>query len=149
MGLERLTSPEVVLGSASRRQPVSGFTLLEVLVALAIFAMAASVLMVSDGRAIRQTARIQDKIHASWLADTHLNRYYVEEIFPATGERSKTQTQSGRDWYIRDIISNTAQKNLRKVEVQVFQGTDKPDDKDQPIYRLTGYIRRPVNANAK
>ncbi|WP_196221463.1 type II secretion system minor pseudopilin GspI [Sansalvadorimonas verongulae] len=120
----------------------AGFTLLEILVALAVFALAASILLVADGRAIRQTAYIQEKIQASWIADQQLNRYYIEGSFPDPGKRNSSIELSGKQWYIRDVIEETAQRNLRKVEVKVFPGKARPDDKARPLFRLTGYIRR-------
>ncbi|MCL6271145.1 type II secretion system minor pseudopilin GspI [Sansalvadorimonas sp. 2012CJ34-2] len=122
---------------------VAGFTLLEILVALAIFALAASVLLVTDGRAIRQTARVQDKVMASWLADLELNKYYVENAWPDPGKRSSTASLSGREWYLRSIVSVTSQDGLRRVEIGVFPGGATPSDKAVPLYRLTGYVRRP------
>ncbi|WP_281647531.1 type II secretion system minor pseudopilin GspI [Parendozoicomonas sp. Alg238-R29] len=121
---------------------LAGFTLLEILVALAIFALAASILLVADGRAIRQTARIQEKVQASWLADNQLNQYYIEASFPEPGQRSNTTEIGGKQWYIRDTISETSQRNLRKVDVEVFPGKARPTDKAKPAFRLTGYIRR-------
>ncbi len=130
------------------QRSIQGFTLLEVLVALAIFALAASVLMVSDGRAIRQTARIQDMIRASWLADAQLNRLYAEESFPNTGNTATVISQNGSQWYLRNTVTETGQGNLRKVEVEVFAGEDTPSKDDNALYRLTGYVRRPLSSGS-
>ena len=121
----------------------SGFTLLEILVALAIFALAASVLMVTDGRSIRQTAYVLDKVQASWLADRALNNYYIEEQFPDVGRHSSTVEMSGKQWFLRDQVFATSQDGLRRVEISVFSGAERPADKSVPAFRLTGYIRRP------
>lgn len=140
----RLQHPECLECSRHHlfRSSQAGFTLLEILVALAVFALAASILMVADGRAIRQTAHIQERIQASWIADQQLNKYYVEGTFPEAGNRSSTTEMSGKSWYIRDVITETSQRNLRRVEVNVFQGKARPGDKAKPAFRLTGYIRR-------
>ena len=132
--------PVLFLFKSLRKQ--AGFTLLEILVALAIFALAASVLLVADGRAIKQTARVQEKIHASWLADQSLNRYYAESLFPDPGKRSSIAELAGRQWYLRDDIEETSQKSLRRIVVSVFSGSAKPRDNARPVFRLTGYIRR-------
>ena len=123
-----------------------GFTLLEVLVALAIFALAASVLMVTDGRSTRQVARVQETVKASMIADTHLNRLYVEQTFPATGKTATVVTQNEQSWYVQDVVSATGQGNLRRIEVQVFPGEDAPKGDAQPLYRLIGFVRRAANA---
>ena len=122
-----------------------GFTLLEVLVALAIFALAGSVLMVTDGRSIRQLARVQETMRASMIADSHLNRFYVEQIFPATGTTSTVITQNGQPWYVRDVVSATGQGNLRRIEVHIFHGGEAPNEDAQPLYRLIGFVRWVAN----
>ncbi len=126
----------------ARTHKQSGFTLLEILVALAIFALAASVLLVADGRAIRQTARVQEKIQASWLADQVITQYQVEEIFPPKGKRSSVKPYQGRQWTVKEEVIETSEQFLHRIEVQVFPGTAKPSDKDVPLFRLTGYLRR-------
>ncbi len=134
MALDQLLFPE-----SSQK----GFTLLEILVALAVFALAASVLLVTDGRAIRQTARIQEMVQASWLADRELNRYYIENLWPDIGKHGDSVNASGRDWYLRHTVSATSQQGLRRLEINVFPGSGKPSDSIKPVYRLTGYVRRP------
>ena len=126
----------------SARMSDAGFTLLEILVALAVFALAASILLVADGRAIRQTAYMQEMIQASWIADQQLNRYYVEGSFPELGKRNSSAELAGKQWYIRDVIEETSQRNLRKVEVNIFPDKARPADKAKPVFRLVGYIRR-------
>ena len=132
----------MVLRRLRRTNRPAGFTLLEIMVALAIFALAASVLMVTDGRAIRQTARVQDKIQASWLADQALNRYYGEEIWPDIGRRSNTATLAGKNWTLKNTVTSTSQDGLRKVVIDVFTTESSKDKRAAPIHSLTGYVRR-------
>lgn len=58
---------------------VFGFTLIEVMVAVVIFALAASMLMLADGNSIRQTRYMQEKVLAAQLADQSLSRIQAEK----------------------------------------------------------------------
>ena len=49
-----------------------GFTLLEVLVALAIFAVVAASVLSASARSLKTAARLEDKTFATWLADNRL-----------------------------------------------------------------------------
>ena len=47
-----------------------GFTLLEVLVALAIFATVAAAVLTASVRSLQNAARLEDKTLAGWIAST-------------------------------------------------------------------------------
>ena len=117
-----------------------GFTLLEVLVALAILAVSSASLMISDGQSIRQVNRIQDKVIASWLAENTLNNFYLEKKWPEPGSSGSVQLWNERRWYINTETSSTKNDKLRKIDVHIYTG-----DSIQPrnkVYALTGFIRR-------
>ena len=51
-----------------------GFTLLEVLVALAIFALVAASILTASARSLQTAARLEDKTLALWIADNAINQ---------------------------------------------------------------------------
>ncbi len=53
----------------SGRSRVQGFTLLEVLVALAIFAIVAAVVLTAAGRSVNNAGRLETLTLAGWIAD--------------------------------------------------------------------------------
>ena len=120
-----------------------GFTLLEVLAALAIFALASSVLLVTDGSVLKQVSRAQAKLQAAWVADSTLNTYYTSANLPAAGTYARQVTQGNASWFVRSKIAPTSQSRLNRVEVLVFSGTERPAAEDVPAFRLTAFIRRP------
>ena len=121
----------------------SGFTLIEVMIALAVFAVAAAMLMLSDGNSIRQTRYMQEKVLASQLADQHMSRLYAEKAWADKGVKGKTVSYAGYDWYVKQVTRDTHFPDFRKIVVEVFIGSQKPDNDELGLYSLTSYIRKP------
>ena len=121
----------------------AGFTLIEVMVALAIFAVAASMLMLSGGNSIKQTGYLQEKVLATQVADQYLNRLYTEQRWPEKGIRGRVQRYAGYDWYIRESIHDTHIAGFRRVIADVFVGAAPPEDGDRYLATLTTHLRKP------
>ena len=124
------------------RVKVRGFTLIEVMVALTIFALAASMLMLSDGNSIRQTRYMQEKVLASQIADHYLNVLQAESRWSSGGKQSRIQEYAGLEWYVREQIIETSLSDFKKVEVEVFVGAEEPEKDAAPLSRLVSHIRR-------
>lgn len=120
---------------------LKGFTLIEVMVALAIFAMAASMLLLSDGNSIRQTRYMQEKILASQIADHYLNVLHAEQRWEGDATRPQVQEYAGYQWYVREKSQEVA-REFRNVEVEVYMGADEPEKGASPLSRLTTQIRK-------
>ena len=120
-----------------------GFTLIEVMIALAVFAVAAAMLMLSDGNSIRQTRYMQEKVLAAQVADQYMSRLYADKNWPDKGVRGKAESYAGYDWYIRQITRTTNFPDFRTIVVEVFAGRDKPEDDQVGLYSLTSYLRKP------
>jgi len=58
------------------------FTLLEVLVALAIFATVAAVVLVAAGRSLHNAARLEEKTLAGWIADNYVAELQLRRPVP-------------------------------------------------------------------
>lgn len=120
----------------------AGFTLIEVLVAVAVLALALGV-FVSGGSQYADDARyLQDKTMALWVARNKLVEYESADSPPDKG-RSDGHAQMGdREWEWHTHVSETPDPRLRKIEVQVFRL--KPDSQEvaekNPMARLVGYV---------
>lgn len=96
-----------------------GFTLLEVLVALAIVAVVSVGMYNTRVGHLTNLQRIQDKTFAHWVALNKLTEFYYFEEFPSPGLQKYDATLADREWRIEAIISKTDNDKLRRVEIEV------------------------------
>lgn len=123
-----------------RRSPnaQAGMTLLEVLVALAVFAIAALALIKAVSESAAGADHLQDKTFSHWVAQNRLAAVQLDESFPATGTKSGEAEMAGRTWYWRQIVKETSDKDLRRVEIEVRESADA----ESPLETLTGFVGR-------
>ncbi len=96
-----------------------GFTLLEVLVALAIFAMVAASVLSASARSSQNASRLEDKTLAMWIADNRLNELQLEQTPPSSGRNQGELEFAGRRWEWRTQVDSTAEQDMRRVIVWV------------------------------
>ncbi|MFT7686681.1 MAG: general secretion pathway protein I [Candidatus Azotimanducaceae bacterium] len=117
---------------------VKGFTLLEIMIALAIFAVASASLIKNATQTIRQTNIIQDRTIAYWIAENELNqlRAVPKGEFPNPGSDQNSLTMADREWEVVLDIEATENVDVRRITVNVYL----PNDTDHSIVSLTGFI---------
>lgn len=100
-----------------RRQ---GFTLLEILVALAIFSFAALALLNLSG----QNARSADLVESRLLADIIAENRAADVLLapPALGELTGEEQLGGRTWSWRTRTEATVVPEILRVDVEVREG---------------------------
>ena len=121
----------------------SGFTLLEVMVALAVFALAASLLILSDGNSVRQTRYQQEKVLAAQVADHYLNVLHAEERWSGPAVKPRIEDYGGYSWYVKETSEMANAQGLRKIQVDVYAGESPPEKSIAPLASLTTWRRRP------
>lgn len=116
-----------------------GFTLLEVLVALAIFALVAASVLTASARSLQTAARLEDKTLALWIADNQMIELQLEDPPPGVGSRQGRVEYAGRAWQWQARIAATAHPALRRVEVWVARAGESLD-REQAVLALTGFV---------
>lgn len=96
-----------------------GFTLLEVMVALAVLALTLGAMIKAGGASARNVAMLRDRTLASWVASNKVNEALLKREWPEPGSRADTVTLGNREWYWEVRISKTSDPELRRVEVAV------------------------------
>ena len=120
------------------RRP-SGFTLLEVMVALVIISLALAGVAGSMGQMIDTANTMRDRTYASWIAQNKITEMRLSAALPEVGESSGEEDYANTTWAWSAEVSETGIENLMKVDVAVsYPGAD------EPVRLVTGFIGEPV-----
>ena len=99
-----------------------GFTLVEVLVALAIVAITLGAGMKAAGALTDNAQRLSDVTAAQWCAENVLANIRLARQFPGTGESDFACQQLGRDYAGKLRVQATPNPNFRRVDALVMDG---------------------------
>ena len=101
-------------------RPIRGFTLIEVLVALAILAVALAAVVRSAGIAADGTIELKERLLATWIAQNRLAEYSARSLWPDVGTRAGNAEQGGIAFAWRETVTATPNPLFRRVEVRVY-----------------------------
>lgn len=120
---------------------ISGFTLIEVLVALAIIAVALPALILTGVRTAEQAGYLKAKTFAHWVAMNKVSELRLSDQWPAIGRQNGTQLMAEHEWRWNVEIKKTLYNDVRRVEVSV-----QPEEQTegQPLIKLIAYLGRPT-----
>jgi len=117
---------------------ISGFTLLEILVALSIVAVGLVAVAKSLVGNVAMTQEVEDRLIANWVASNRLAEIRLERKWRAGSQAQTTVTMAGRTWHMKEQFTTTPDKDLARVDVSVF--SDKITERQSAS--LFGYITR-------
>ena len=109
---------------------VRGFTLIEVMVALSVFSLAALAALQAASGHLTGLSALQDKTFAQYVASNRLAELSLEQKWPLEDKRSGQQEQADVTWYWQ-----------QQVTVKVMKNED-----GREHFRLTRYVRKPDSA---
>jgi len=117
-----------------------GFTLLEVLIALVILAVALAAATRASQMATDSTFTLKQRLIGTWIAENRLVELRTSPTpFPDTGTQTGEVTQAGLPFTWQQTVSDTPNPIFRRVEVKVFAGSKT----DYAIATLVGYLSKP------
>ncbi|CAN7286839.1 type II secretion system minor pseudopilin GspI [Acidovorax sp. LjRoot66] len=99
-----------------------GFTLVEVLVALSIVAIALMAGLQSTNALTRNALRQSDIVLAQLCAENELVRTRLSRQMPSVGDSTQPCEQAGRRFDVRLIVRPTPNPSFRRVDAQVLDG---------------------------
>lgn len=114
------------------------FTLVEILVALALVAVALAAGMRALAQAADGAGTLKVRTLALWVAQDRLAQAQLTEPWPPLGERNGSAVQAGSAFVWRESVGTTPNPAFRKVEIVVAE----PQAPDYVLARLAGYVGR-------
>jgi general secretion pathway protein I len=110
----------------ARPSRARGFTLIEVLVALAVVAIALGAGLRASGVLTDNAQRLSDVIAAQWCADNQLTGLRLGRVFPGIGDADFTCEQLGRTYQGKLVTRPTLNPSFRRVDAQVADAEGRP-----------------------
>ncbi|NOQ16755.1 MAG: type II secretion system minor pseudopilin GspI [Methyloprofundus sp.] len=119
----------------------SGFTLIEVMVALAVVAIGLLATLNAANQETRSAIMSQDKMTAFWLMKNKITEIRINEPWPATRQKKGSVKILEQKWYWQSTGKKTANPMIRKVKISFAQTI--ANAKTDPVLEQTIYLGKP------
>jgi general secretion pathway protein I len=142
--LERKTKilserPPVAKNSQFSPLGTRGFTLIEVVIALAIAAIGLAAVTASVSQMVDAANSMQERTYAAWIGQNKITEMRLANIVPNVSATSGELVYAGMEWSWRAEVSETGVENLYRVDVEVgFAAAD------TFIRTVSGFIGEPT-----
>ncbi|MCL6268743.1 type II secretion system minor pseudopilin GspI [Sansalvadorimonas sp. 2012CJ34-2] len=97
----------------------SGFTLLEVMVAMAVLAIAGMAVMGMLRETLGNSQYLADKRPAFWVAENAMTDIQLTKKWPPRLWKEERVKLGNKTWYVRSRSVETVSDDLRAIEVEV------------------------------
>jgi general secretion pathway protein I len=113
-----------------------GFTLIEILVAVAILAVALAATTRAASVATDSALQTRQRLLATWAAQNRVSELRARRIYPATGSSRLTLEQGGLSLAIDETVTDTPNPILRRVDMAVTEARDPA----RVLAQVTAYV---------
>lgn len=115
-----------------------GFTLVEVMVALAIAALGLAAVAASVSQMVDAAMTMQQRSYANWIAQNKIAELRLANVVPEVSSTSGQTQYAGLEWEWRANIYETGVENLYRVDVIVSQPGN-----EEILRTVSGFIGEP------
>jgi general secretion pathway protein I len=116
--------------------PQRGFTLIEVLAAVAVLAIAMAAILTGMARYADSAHHIRQRTLALWVAQNRLSDLTAAPSWPGEGRSDGRVEMAGQTWRWDVQVQGTPDERLRRIDVSV-----RLDDGDGSLARLSTFMR--------
>lgn len=124
---------------ASERRGGAGFTLIEILVALAIIAIALTAVVAETGQHVSSTIHMRDRTLAHWVAMNRVTEQLATDQWPGVGTSNGIADMADREWFWTMRVSATPDSDIRRIDVEVRGERER----ENPNASVIAYMPRP------
>jgi general secretion pathway protein I len=121
----------------ANRNDNRGFTLVEVVVALAIVAIGMLAVFKTIGDTVNNISTLRDRSFAAWIADNRITEVRLSGQMPSVDETEGDLEYAGRRWHWVAKVAQTPVDGLRRIDVSVRR---EGDAEDSSLISLAGFI---------
>ena len=139
--LEPAKVTQMYRGISINNRYTKGFTLLEVMVALAVIALALAAATSAVSGNIRNASGLQQRTYAHWVAMNKLAEMQLANQWPATKTTKGSSLMAKQEWYWSTKVTKTPDgfDLIRKIDITVRLN----EDDESSLITLTGFVGRP------
>lgn len=121
------------------RHRQSGFTLVEILVSLAIMSVVLGALIQAAAASANNAGRLRDRTIAQWVGSNRLAEMQLSGTFPDLGSKDGNTEMLGNTWYWKTVVQRVEDDDLRRVDIEIRR----LEDAQNPMVRVAGFIAHP------
>lgn len=115
-----------------------GFTLIEVMLAMAVFSIAGIALLGAASNNARNMGHLENKMFANWVASNQLVTASLVDTWPPKNNAKGEVALAGRAWFWQQKVKKTTNDDMRAIVMEVRL---KQDD-ELAITSLTTYVSK-------
>jgi len=97
----------------------TGFTLIEVMLAMAVFAIAGVALLTTADNHFRNMSHLESKMLASWIASNQLVEATLDKSWPPKNNKKGKVELAGTEWFWLQKVIKTTDNDMRAVVIEV------------------------------
>ncbi len=116
----------------------NGFTLIEVMLAMAVFAVAGIALLSAASNNARNIGHLENKMFANWVASNQLVATSLTQAWPPKNNLKGDVELAGKSWYWQQKVIKTTDKDMRAIVMEVRLN----EDDELAISSLTTYVSK-------
>jgi len=109
----------LITSSFKVKKSSSGFTLIEVMLAMAVFAIAGVALLTTADNHFRNMSHLESKMLANWIASNQLVEATLDQTWPPKNNKKGKVELAGKEWFWLQKVTKTTDKNMRAVVIEV------------------------------
>ncbi|NDW21286.1 type II secretion system minor pseudopilin GspI [Alteromonas hispanica] len=132
----------MTLSLHSLRRKQQGLTLLEVMVALLIFALTGTAILKAAGDHLSSVGQIESVTFANWVASNRLNQLQLETTWPPKNNLKGSMEMADRTWFWQQKVTKTNDADLRSVTISVGEDQNYASS----VTSVTTFVAKPTKS---